>query len=275
MIPNAGFWQVAAVLTSALIAPWLVSTALTAQHETLDHPQVGMAEENPSDTLKYVWIPPGTFMMGCSPGDTECARSEKPSHRVTISKGFWINQTEVTVAAYLRFTSVTKRQMPPAPSFNSNWNNQGMPIINVSWEEAQAYCEWAGGRLPTEAEWEYAARGGDPHARYGELDQIAWYGKNSGGGTHEVGQKQANGYGLYDTLGNVWEWVNDWYDENYYQYSPAQDPMGPESGEYRVLRGGSWFYFPRLVRVSVRLAFLPGGRVGNYGIRCVKGNMHP
>jgi formylglycine-generating enzyme required for sulfatase activity len=207
-------------------------------------------------------------MMGCSPGDTECNKSEKPSHQVTITKGFWIGQTEVTVAGYQPFASATTRQMPPAPPFNSGWTNQNMPIINVNWHEADAYCTWAGGRLPTEAEWEYAARGGDPHARYGDLDQIAWYGKNSGGRAHDVAQKQANGFGLYDTLGNVWEWVNDWYDEDYYQESPSQDPKGPSSGEYRVLRGGSWFYFPRYVRVSIRVSFYPDGRVGNYGIRC-------
>ena len=231
-------------------------------------PHTGEVRVNPKDGLKYVWIPPGTFMMGCSPGDTECQKSEKPSHQVTITKGFWIGQTEVTVAAYQRFASATTRQMPPAPPFNSGWTNQSMPIVNVSWEEAEAFCTWTGGRLPTEAEWEYAARAGDPHARYGDLDQIAWYGKNSGGRTHDVAQKKANEFGLYDTLGNVWEWVNDWFDEHYYQSSPSQDPRGPDSGEYRVLRGGSWFYFPRFNRVSFRVSFYPSGRIGNYGIRC-------
>ena len=101
-----------------------------------------------------------------------------------------------------------------------------MPIVNVSWDDAQAYCGWMGGRLPTEAEWEYAARGGSTEARYGNLDDIAWYGKNSGNQTHDVAQKRANGFGLYDMLGNVWEWVSDWYDQYYYQSSPSQDPQG-------------------------------------------------
>jgi formylglycine-generating enzyme required for sulfatase activity len=236
--------------------------------------RAGEVKVNSKDGMKYVWIPPGTFMMGCSPGDRECRRSEKPSHQVTITRGFWMGQTEVTVAAYQRFASSANQQMPPAPVFNSGWVYQNMPITNVNWREALAYCTWTGGRLPTEAEWEYAARGGDARGRYGDLDQIAWYGMNSGSGTHDVAQKQPNGFGLYDTLGNVWEWVNDWFDDHYYQHTPSQDPTGPESGEYRVLRGGSWFYFPRFVRVSIRVALDPDGRIGNYGIRCVgRGNL--
>src|SRR6202161_3012897 len=103
-------------------------------------PAAGALKENPKDGLKYVWIPPGTFMMGCSPGDSECSRDEKPSHQVTITRGFWMGQTVVTVAAYKRFTAATGQQMPSAPSFNSTWGNDRMPIVNVSWNEALAYC---------------------------------------------------------------------------------------------------------------------------------------
>ena len=238
-------------------------------------PRAGQVRMNPRDELNYIWIPPGTFMMGCSPGDTECRKSEIPSHQVSISNGFWIGQTEVTVAAYRRFASATGRQMPPAPTFNSGWASQSMPITNVNWVEAQAYCTWAGGRLPTEAEWEYSARGGEPRARYGEPDKVAWYAGNSQGQTHDVAQKQANAFGLFDTLGNVWEWVNDWYDEDYFHKSPARDPAGPASGDFRVLRGGSWFYYPRFIRVSVRACLNPQGRVGNFGIRCAGGPNFP
>jgi formylglycine-generating enzyme required for sulfatase activity len=206
--------------------------------------------------------------MGCSPGDTECGDDEKPPHQVTITKGFWLGRTEVTVGAYKRFTAATGRQMPDAPGFNSHWANENMPIVNVSWSDAHDYCSWAGGRLPTEAEWEYAARGGNTEARYGSLDEVAWYHANSRERAHPVGEKRANVFDLYDMLGNVWEWVNDWYDANYYKSSPSQDPAGLTSGQERVLRGGSWNFYPRDVRVSVRNWSLPGLSDSHVGVRC-------
>ena len=274
------------------------SAPVEAPRRAVSAPVVGTLRENPKDGLKYAWIPPGTFMMGCSPGDTECGAEEKPAHQVTITKGFWMGQTPVTVGAYKRFAAATGKQMPTEPNFNGRlldpgWGNESMPIVDVTWDEGQAYCGWAGGRLPTEAEWEYAARAGSTAARYGSLDEIACYADNSGNqrldstkiwnedqanyrkrltengnGLHEVGQKRANGFGLYDILGNVWEWVNDWYDQNYYQNSPTQDPTGAASGQLRVLRGGSWVYIPRVVRVSDRLRYNPGTWYNNLAFRC-------
>jgi serine/threonine-protein kinase len=261
-------------------------------------PATPTVRENPKDGLKYVWIPPGTFMMGCSPGDHECDNDEKPAHQVRITRGFWIGQTPVTVGAYKRFVQASGRSMPAEPdilgrALNPGWGNEAMPIVNVSWDDAQAYCSWAGGRLLSEAEWEYAARGGSAAARYGALDEVAWYADNSGqerldstaiwnresgnylqrlkdngDAMHEAGQKPANGFGLFDMLGNVCQWVNDWYDDNYYRNSPSQDPPGPASGQFRVLRGGSWVNTPRNVRVSNRYRNYPARRLESFGFRC-------
>jgi len=218
-------------------------------------PGPGTVRENQKDRLRYVWIPSGAFMMGCSPGDSECYEDERPSHRVQVSKGFWIGQTEVTVGAYKRFAAQTGTAAMPT---NQGEGSDRLPVVNVTWADAQAYCTWAGGRLPTEAEWEYAGRGGSAEARYGPLDEIAWYDANSGYRAHDVGEKRANGFGLFDMLGNVWEWVADWYDKRYYSGSPAADPLGPDGGEYRVPRRGSWKFDPRLARVSSRYWDPPG-----------------
>jgi formylglycine-generating enzyme required for sulfatase activity len=225
---------------------------------------------NPQDSLKYVWVAPGNFMMGCSPGDPDCAAPEKPARQVTLGKAYWIGQTEVTVGAYKHFVEATKTKMPAvAPKLDRGWKKDGFPIVDVIWHEANQYCAWAGGRLPTEAEWEYAARGGSPQARYGDLPAIAWCKQNAENRTHEVGAKLTNGFGLYDTLGNVWEWVNDWYDPKYYQSGATQDPSGPPTGQERVLRGGSWIVDPKLLRVSDRYSYKPDARSDFFGFRCV------
>lgn len=211
-------------------------------------------------------------MMGCSPGNNECNDDERPAHQMTITRGFWIGQTPVTAGAYKRFSGAMGHQMPRAPYFNNGWAYENMPIVNVTWDDAQAYCGWMGGRLPTEAEWEYAGRAGSTDSRYGNLDDIAWYKGNSGEQTHDVAQKRPNDFGLYDMLGNVWQWVNDWYDKNYYHISPSPspDPSGPSGGELRVLRGGSWHDDPWFVRVSFRFWSRPGvlGVDDHSGFRC-------
>jgi formylglycine-generating enzyme required for sulfatase activity len=182
--------------------------------------------------------------MGCSPGDSECFDDEKPARNATISKGFWLGQTDVTQAAYQRVIGSN-----PSP-----FKDDSLPVETISWDEARGYCQAIGGRLPTEEEWEYAARAGSPAARYGNLDDIAWYSNNSGRKTHDVGQKQANAFGLYDMLGNVWQWTADWYDDAH---------------TLRALRGGSWGSYPRYARVSDRGANVPGVRNLGIGVRCV------
>jgi formylglycine-generating enzyme required for sulfatase activity len=254
---------------------------------------------NPRDGLKYVWIEPGKFVMGCSPGDRECFGNEMPAHPVTLSRGFWMGQTAVTVGAFQRYSQDTGKAMPPdrddmGRKINAAAGNDGQPALAMTWDEAVGYCGWAGMRLPTEAEWEYAARAGTTGARYGTLDGIAWYADNSGrthldstaigktdpqhfaqrllnngNGARPVGQKTPNLWGLYDMLGNVWTWTADWYGEKYYQASERQDPSGPTGGPYRVLRGGSWFDGSPLIRVSVRYGVSPQGRGYDVGVRCV------
>jgi len=171
---------------AVLLTACAVAGPLSAQQPT---------RVNPKDGLTYVWIPPGKFQMGCSAGDAECFDNEKPAHQVTIAKGFWLGRTSVTQQAYQRVTGKN-----PASHKGAN-----LPVEEVDWNEAQAYCKAIGGRLPTEAEWEYAARAGSTGVRYGNLDEIAWYDKNSGNQSQEVGQKSPNAFGLYDMLGNTWQ----------------------------------------------------------------------
>jgi len=232
-------------------------------------PAAGTVRANPQDGLKYVWIPPGTFMMGCSRGDNRCADDEKPAHQVTITHGFWIGQTPVTVGAYKRFVGAAGRKYRfPAPIKLGRADENG-PIVKASWDDSQAYCGWISGRLPTEAMWEYAARAGSAGALYDDLYEIAWYAQNSGYQIHVVAQRRANGLGLYEMLGDVSEWVNDWYDERYYQSSPSRDPEGPTGGLLRVLRGASWYTSAADVRVSLRGKVLPVTASGTVGFRCV------
>jgi formylglycine-generating enzyme required for sulfatase activity len=221
--------------------------------------------KNSQDGLIYLWIPAGTFTMGCSNGDEQCFSEEKPAHQVTISKGFWIGQTEVTVEAYEKFAGITEDR----PASDNDQHGHDTPVVNVTWDEATDFCKWAGGRLPTEAEWEYAARGGSSASRYGELDDIAWHEKNSGSTVHPAGQKRANKFGLFDMLGNAWEWINDWYDGKYYARSPEVDPAGPETGQVHGLRGGSWLNNSKLLRASDRGRSLPELRFNYFGLRCV------
>jgi len=210
---------------------------------------------NPKDGLTYVWIPPGTFTMGCSPGDTECDDVEKPAHEVTITKGFWLGQP-VTQRAYQRVT----KQNP------SRLKGANLPVESVTWDESRSYCAAIGGRLPTEAEWEYAAKAGSTGAG-ANLDAMLDYVANGGITTHKVGRKEANAFGLFDMLGSVRQWTADWYGD--YQSGAQNDPSGPESGQYRALRGGPWVSGQRDLRVSFRSRGEPSVSDSRYGFRCV------
>jgi len=203
------------------------------------HPHV---KTNPQDGLTYVWIPAGVFQTGCSRGDAECFGWEQPRREVQISKGFWIGETEVTQAAYERVTGTNP----------SRYRGARRPVDQVGSTDSGQYCAATGMRLPTEAEWEFAARGGSVASRFGELERIAWYEANSDDQTHDVGQKLPNGFGLYDMLGNVWEWV--------------EDAWGREGA--KVLKGAAFFNIARDVRVSNRLWAAPDTRHRDMGFRC-------
>lgn len=198
---------------------------------------------NQKDGQIYIWIPPGTSRMGCSDGDEGCGDDEKPARTERVETGFWLGRTEVTQAA---FQSV----MGENPSAH---RGDRFPVENVTWNEALDYCTNIGGRLPTDVEWEYAARAGTTAARYGDLDAIAWNANNGAGATHPVAQKQPNAFGLYDMLGNVWEWVEDSY---------------PGSAAERILRGGSVFMDISNTRASRRYPGPVSGRFNGRGFRC-------
>jgi formylglycine-generating enzyme required for sulfatase activity len=228
--------------------------------------------------LGWVLILPGTFTMGCVPGDDACGDEEFPPHRVTIARTFEMMAAEVTVAQFRVFTDATDHPRPSAPRFAQGDDH---PVVNVSWEDADAFCQWAGGRLPTEAAWEYAARGGDKaqlypwgnqpshdHANYGSDDCCAGVavGADRWENTAPVRSFAPNGYGLFDMGGNAWEWVADWFAP--YEPGPATDPAGPRSGVLHIVRGGSWLNVPTALRASSRLPF--SGQVSNIGFRCIR-----
>lgn len=243
----------------------------------------GVPKQNRKDRQEYVWIPSGKFLMGCVPSDTKCNDDEKPQHAVTITKGFWMGTTEVTANAYSGYLENAfdkkdkkHRKMPEAPVWNEKWKTTNEPISSVKWEEAKSFCEWAGGRLPTEAEWEYAARAGKDNEIYplnseNSRDKANFLGQQ-GNDRYKfaapVGSFDRSAFGLFDMSGNLWEWVNDWYDKSYYAESPPADPPGPSSGTKHIMRGGSFdSAADKHLRISLRK---PTNDSGNaLGFRCV------
>jgi formylglycine-generating enzyme required for sulfatase activity len=217
-------------------------------------------------------VPPGPFPMGSPEGEGKA--TERPRRTVRLGP-YLIDRKPVTVAQFRAFARAEGRSMPAQPA----WNRDRHPVVMVSWHEAQAYCSWAGKRLPTEAEWEKAARAGS-EGRYSfgnselKLSSHAWFSNNSEGRTHPVGEKLANPYGLYDMGGNAAQWVADWYAEGY--ASAATDsPQGPSSGEMRVARGGSWSSPAAACRAASRDWFFPEGRAETIGFRCASSPNRP
>lgn len=220
-----------------------------------------------------VLIPGGYFVMGSD------STGENPKHRVWIDT-FYMDKYEVTNRQYLEFVKATGH---PRPAFikDSSLNNPNQPVVGVSYFDVLCYAKWAGKRLPTEAEWEYAARGGLVDKDFPWGDEMPFKKCNFAPGgnleadgykyTSPVGRFPPNNFGLYDMAGNVWEWCADFYDSLYYRTSPDKNPTGPDSGYTRVLRGGSWLSInPKHLRCSARMGLKPFVQDRYYGFRCAR-----
>ena len=198
--------------------------------------------------------------------------NEKPVHTVYVD-AFYMDKYEVTNAQYRKFVEATGHQKPSHWD-SSKFNQPKQPVVNVSWDDAVAYCKWAGKRLPTEAEWEKAARGGLEGKKYpwgnSSIDTSQANNNKNVGKPTPVGNYPPNGYGLYDMAGNVWEWCADRYDRDYYKDSPDRNPTGPSSGDWRVIRGGGWLSLASWCVCAVRFYYVPNSRSSYNGFRGVQ-----
>jgi formylglycine-generating enzyme required for sulfatase activity len=242
---------------------------------------------NDTYEIDFILVPGGEYKMGSNEGK----RDERPAHTVKLDS-FYISKYEVTNGQYCKFlNSIDEYDHNGIPyieledkdckiqytrkGFYSKAGYTNHPVIEVTWYGARAYSEWQGGRLPTEAEWEFAARGGNHSEgfKYSGSDnpeKVAWYDANSKGRTHIVGSKAPNKLGLYDMSGNVWEWCQDYYKGNYYNISPHENPQGPEWSTVKVARGGSWGYNETYLRTTFRQMHSPNAGNFNLGFRVVK-----
>ena len=251
-----------------LFAAALTTSATAAQQQPAAAPaRATAAPAAPAAPVKitYAKIPAGEFMMGCSKGDAMCEEKEKPAHMVKITKPFELGTYVVTQAQWMSVMG----------SSLSCYKGDNLPAENISWNQVQEFITKINSlndgykyRLPTEAEWEYAARAGTTGPIAGDsLDAVAWYDQKGGPRTHPVGTKAANAWGLYDMEGNVWQWVQDAYSE--YKKNAVSDPLNTK-GDTKVLRGGSWSDSAAAARVSNRFSVAPNLKNNNAGFRLVR-----
>ncbi|MEM6710608.1 MAG: SUMF1/EgtB/PvdO family nonheme iron enzyme, partial [Pseudomonadota bacterium] len=277
-------------------------------------------------TINTEEVPPGVFLMGCVPVDTSCDPAERPQHQVTLTDGFRIARTETTIGQYRVFSKATGHRtraeergvgrywdfdqrewawMPGLdwehPYHRDTVGADDWPAVQVSWYDAQAFCRWTGGRLPTEAEWEYAARGGKSNQiyfwgneplplkdgtqpinapdistskRFPDFETIPSY-DDGFPRAAPVGSFSPNGYGLFDMAGNVYEWTADWIADAPYDKRPVTNPEGLDNGEVKALRSSGWGYPPAQMRVSFRGFSAPDFWTATFGFRCVWPLDHP
>ncbi|HQE74701.1 MAG TPA: bifunctional serine/threonine-protein kinase/formylglycine-generating enzyme family protein [Myxococcota bacterium] len=244
---------------AAMVEPYRVKRDAEEDHQLIVK---GLGDIH--HTLRFVHIPAGTFMMGSSEGERP-RFSDEAQHKVTLTRPFAMMVTPVT-------QSLWQFVMGNNPSY---FMGPDLPVERVSWEDVQDFIQKLNKklgidslRLPTEAEWEYACRAGTTGTRYGELHKIAWYNGNSDGKTHPVGTKAPNAWGLYDMLGNVWEWCQDWYGD--YPSGSVAGPTGPSTGSGRVFRGGSWSNGTRYQRAAYRGSDSSGHRYHDLGFRLTR-----
>jgi len=216
------------------------------------------------DPVPMVLIPKTEFRMGADDGEPD----ERPAHPVKVN-AFYMDIHEVTIAQYTKFLNETG--LPKPDFWQPELDKPNDPVVGITWQEASAYAAWTGKRLPTEAEWECAARGvsGKNRFPWGQEPDVR-FGNYNSFGIMPVMSFPQNSYNLYDLGGNVWEWCNDWYHNRYYTTSKKTVPQGPPSGTHKVLRGGAWYCTPQQVRCTNRYYSLPNARSFSVGFRCVR-----
>ena len=264
ILPGAGTSAMAEMISRSLVQIKAGKALTLPQRRAGEDCEFEIA---PGVKMVMCWIPPGEFLMG-SPEDEDGRYNDEAQHHVKITRGFWLAKTQTTQAQW-------QAVMGSNPS---DFKGVDLPVEQVSWldicgdESASGGFLGelnrrlpAGGRfhLPTEAQWEYACRAGTTGAYAGDLDEMGWYDDNSDGQTHPVGQKKPNAWGLHDMHGNVWEWCADWFGD--YDMGEMNDPSGPASGSYRVIRGGLWYSVAYSCRVAFRYGYSPtygGNRIG-------------
>ena len=306
------------MLRPVALAPFLVALLLTgcASSPETDDDDDALGDDDSGEStpdsdclstrtiqgIDLVQICAGTFQMGCTPEQSDCAPDESPTHQVTLTRDFWLGRTEITQAEW-------QSMMGNTPSFHSTCGDD-CPVEMVTWYEALAFTnslseaegldecytlddcvsetgqgmhcgsvtinsssglpyDCVGYRLPSEAEWEYAARADSTliYAGSDTIDDVGWYLDNSGSTTHPVGLKAPNNFDLVDMSGNVWEWMGDGYDPTYYNEAPTTDPLGPLTGDYRSYRSGAWYAPADFTRVARRNHDHPENRGHGLGLR--------
>ena len=233
----------------AIVFVGLVALALPSSGQAQQQEITGKGE------ARMMLVPAGEFTMGSSEN-----AHEQPVHRVSLD-AYYMDTYKVTIVQYAKFLEATSLEAPPDWNIMNQPRHQMRPVVMINWSDANTYCRWAGKRLPTEAEWE-KAEGGTDGRRYPRDNPFL-----VPLGTLENGKSP---YGLYDMAGNGWEWVSDWYDNDYYKNSPSQNPKGPEHGDYKVVRGGLWNVHPENRESTSRYNFTQTYRSFLLGFRCAK-----